>query len=75
MRLTSKSDRDTTHSMSALDQALTTLHVLGSVVQVIPVVGESLKSATGIVTKICETVKVRLYVYKLAQTLDMPHRR
>jgi hypothetical protein len=52
MRLTSKSDRDTTHSMSALDQALTTLHVLGSVVQVIPVVGESLKSATEIVTKI-----------------------
>jgi hypothetical protein len=45
--------------MGRLDHAITALGVLGSVVQAIPAVGDGLKSATEVATKICEVVKVR----------------
>jgi hypothetical protein len=44
--------------MARLEHAITALDVLGSVVQVVPVVGENLKSATEIAKKICEMAKV-----------------
>jgi hypothetical protein len=46
--------------MSGLERAIAVLDVLGSVVQAVPVVGDGLKSAIEIATKICETVKVRM---------------
>jgi hypothetical protein len=45
--------------MGRLDHAIAVLDVLGSVVQAVPVVGDGLKSATEVVTKICDMVKVR----------------
>jgi hypothetical protein len=75
MRLRSKPQRDATHSIDGLDRALTALHVLGSVVQTVPVVGESLKSATEIATDICETVKARVYVSSPAQALNNVRRK
>jgi hypothetical protein len=45
--------------MSSLDRAISALNVLGSVVQAVPIVGDGLKSATEVASKICETVKVR----------------
>jgi hypothetical protein len=52
--------------MGRLDHAITALDVLGSVVQVVPVVGDGLKSATEVATKICEVVKVRSLISLLA---------
>jgi hypothetical protein len=46
--------------MARLDNAITALDLLGSVVQTVPVVGENLKSATEIAKKLCEMVKVRI---------------
>jgi hypothetical protein len=53
----------TSISMGGLDRDITALDVLGSVVQAVPVVGENLKAAVEIATKICVTVKVRVYPY------------
>jgi hypothetical protein len=47
--------------MGGLDRAITVLDILGSVVQAVPIVGDGLKAATEIATKICGNVKVRLY--------------
>jgi hypothetical protein len=44
--------------MARLNDAITALDLLGSVVQAVPVVGENLKSATEIAKKLCEMVKV-----------------
>jgi hypothetical protein len=44
--------------MARLDDAITALDLLGSVVQAVPVVGENMKSATEIAKKLCEMVKV-----------------
>jgi hypothetical protein len=52
--------------MGRLDHAITALGVLGSVVQAVPVVGDGLKSATEVATKICEVVKVRSLISLLA---------
>jgi hypothetical protein len=52
--------------MGRLDHAITALDVLGSVVQAVPVVGDGLKSATEVATKICEVVKVRSLISLLA---------
>jgi hypothetical protein len=52
--------------MGRLDHAITALGVLGSVVQAVPVVGDGLKSATEVATKICEVVKVRSIISLLA---------
>jgi hypothetical protein len=75
MRLRSKPQSDATHSVDVLDRAVTALHVLGSVVQTVPVVGGSLKSATEIATDICETVKVRVSVSNPVQALNIVHRK
>jgi hypothetical protein len=46
--------------MGGLDRAIAALHILGSIVQAVPMVGENLKSAVEIVTKTCEMVQVRM---------------
>jgi hypothetical protein len=60
--------------MARLDDAIIVLDLLGSVVQAVPAVGENLKSATEIAKKLCEMVKVRLFL-GAAPALDMPCRR
>jgi hypothetical protein len=49
-----------------MGRLVTALDVLGSVVQAVPVVGDGLKSATEVATKICEVVKVRILISLLA---------
>jgi hypothetical protein len=61
--------------MGGLDHAITALDVLGSVVQAVPVVRDSLKSATEIVTKICETIKVSLHALITVHAIDLSCRR
>jgi hypothetical protein len=46
--------------MGRLNHAITALNILGSLMQAVPVIGDSLKSATEIATLICETVEVRI---------------
>jgi hypothetical protein len=45
--------------MGALDYAITSLDLLGATLKVLPFVGETLKGAVELATKICETVQVR----------------
>jgi hypothetical protein len=56
--------------MGGLDRAIAVLDVLGSVVQAVPVVGDGLKSATEIATKLCETVKVRAYPFSFIHPFE-----
>jgi hypothetical protein len=49
--------------MGRLEVATTSLDVLGSVVLAVPVVGDTLKSAIEVVTKICEMVQVCLFYF------------
>jgi hypothetical protein len=62
-------------SMGGLDRAIAALNVLGSVVQAVPVVGDGLKSATEIATKLCETVKVRAFFFSLIHPFEPLRRR
>jgi hypothetical protein len=48
--------------MGRLEHAIAVLDVLGSVVQAVPAVGDNLKAATEIATKICEIFKVYMLV-------------
>jgi hypothetical protein len=61
--------------MARLDHAITALDLLGSVVQVVPVVGENLKSAIEIAKKLCEIVKVRTPFSSAVHALNKPCRR
>jgi hypothetical protein len=61
--------------MGRLDHAITVLDVLGSVVQAVPVVGDGLKSATEIATKICEVVKVRSIIFFIFHALQLSGRK
>jgi hypothetical protein len=61
--------------MGSLDRAITALDVLGSVVQAVPIVGDGLKSATEVASKICETVKVRTPPFSFIHLLEPLRRR
>jgi hypothetical protein len=61
--------------MSSLDRAITALDVLGSVVQAVPVVGDGLKSAIEVASKICETIKVRTPSFSFIHLLEHLRRR
>jgi hypothetical protein len=62
-------------SMGSLDRAIAALNVLGSVVQAVPIVGDGLKSATEVASKICETVKVRAPLFSFVYILKLMRRR
>jgi hypothetical protein len=61
--------------MGGLDRAVAVLDVLGSVVQAVPVVGDGLKSATEIATKLCKTVKVRAFLFSFIHPFEPLRRR
>jgi hypothetical protein len=46
--------------MGRLHHAIAALDILGSLMQAVPVIGDSLKSATELAMLICETVEVRI---------------